>query len=79
LPQHGHGVIVVSVNSVGGPKTASTWISPPLPGNHFRSGDCHGSVMRQPGFVPDDDPEIAWVVVADPVDNGFCVTGDLAD
>jgi hypothetical protein len=35
--------------------------------------------MRQPGFVPDDDPEIAWVVVADPVDNGFCVTGDLAD
>ncbi len=38
-----------------------------------------GSVIRTPGFFPDDDPELEWAVVADPFGNEFCVIRDIAD
>jgi predicted enzyme related to lactoylglutathione lyase len=37
-----------------------------------------GSVIRTPGFFPEDDPEIEWAVVADPFGNEFCVIRDIA-
>jgi predicted enzyme related to lactoylglutathione lyase len=38
-----------------------------------------GSVIRQPGFFPEDAPELEWAVVADPFGNEFCVIRDLID
>ena len=38
-----------------------------------------GSVIRKPGFFPEDDPELEWAVVADPFGNEFCVIRDIAD
>jgi len=38
-----------------------------------------GSVIREPGFFPEDHPDLEWAVVADPFGNEFCVIRDLAD
>ncbi len=38
-----------------------------------------GSVIRTPGFFPEDDPALEWAVVADPFGNEFCVICDIAD
>ena len=38
-----------------------------------------GSVIRTPGFFPEDDPALEWAVVADPFGNEFCVIRDIAD
>jgi len=38
-----------------------------------------GSVIRKPGFFPEDDPELEWAVVADPFGNEVCVIRDIAD
>ena len=38
-----------------------------------------GSVIRKPGFFPEDDPGLEWAVVADPFGNEFCVIRDIAD
>ena len=36
-----------------------------------------GSVVKPPGFFPEDDPELEWAVVADPFGNEFCLIRDL--
>jgi predicted enzyme related to lactoylglutathione lyase len=38
-----------------------------------------GSVIREPGFFPEDDPALEWAVVADPFGNEFCVIRDIDD
>ena len=38
-----------------------------------------GRAIRQPGFFPEDDPELEWAVVADPFGNEVCVIRDIAD
>ena len=36
-----------------------------------------GSVVRPPGFWPDDDPLLEWAVMADPFGNEFCLIREV--